>query len=157
MVINWDGYNYGHHYNFSQAKAGRIARAKSARLNRVLLCGLGWHCRFWTKGSEVQVQILSPRPFFRFCSLKDDVERLSIRWVKTYAIDRTVQKHHSQQLRDTPAGGVAMALDVCLDRSLNSWILSFGPFARVVSPASLARDIAEQIEEARALYEHSQS
>ena len=70
---------------------------------------------------------------------------------------RAREWHHSQQLRDTPAGGVAMTLDVCLDRSLNSWILSFGPFARVVSPASLARDIAEQIEEARALYEHSQS
>jgi predicted DNA-binding transcriptional regulator YafY len=45
-----------------------------------------------------------------------------------------------------------MTLDVCLDRALQSWILSFGPFARVVSPHSLAREIAAQFEEARAQY-----
>src|SRR5205807_10159093 len=62
--------------------------------------------------------------------------------------------HQSQRLRDVPGGGVAMTLDVCLDRALQSWILSFGPFARVVAPAGLAREIATQIEEARALYEN---
>ena len=60
--------------------------------------------------------------------------------------------HASQQLRDTGAGGVLMTLDVCLDRALQSWILSFGPFARVVAPEHLARTIAEQFEEARAQY-----
>ncbi len=60
--------------------------------------------------------------------------------------------HPSQQLRDLDNGGVAMTLDVCLDRALSSWILSFGPFARVVAPAALAQDIASQFEEARALY-----
>jgi len=47
---------------------------------------------------------------------------------------RTRTLHASQQLRETDNGGVAMTLDVCLDRALESWILSFGPFARVVSP-----------------------
>ena len=47
---------------------------------------------------------------------------------------------------------VLMTLDVCLDRALRSWILSFGPFARVVAPAALAKEIAEQFEEARARY-----
>ena len=60
--------------------------------------------------------------------------------------------HPSQQLRDIESGGVAMALDVCRDRALQSWILSFGPFARVVAPADLAREIAAQFEEARAQY-----
>jgi predicted DNA-binding transcriptional regulator YafY len=60
--------------------------------------------------------------------------------------------HASQRLRDDPDGGIAMTLDVCLDRALHSWILSFGPFARVVAPASLAKAIAEQFEEARARY-----
>jgi len=60
--------------------------------------------------------------------------------------------HQSQQVRDTPGGGVLMTLNVCLDRALRSWILSFGPFARVVSPERLAREIAGQIEEARAQY-----
>ena len=46
-----------------------------------------------------------------------------------------------------------MTLDVCLDRALESWILSFGPFARVVvAGASHAHDIADQFEEARAQY-----
>ena len=49
-------------------------------------------------------------------------------------------------------GCLLMTLDVCLDRALRSWILSFGPFARVVAPASLAKEIAEQFEEARARY-----
>ena len=54
--------------------------------------------------------------------------------------------------RGHPAGGVRVTLDVCIDRALHGWILSFGPFARVVSPESLAREIAKQIEEARAQY-----
>ena len=69
---------------------------------------------------------------------------------------RARQWHQSQRLRDEPAGGALMTLDVCLDRALHSWILSFGPFARVISPEKLARDIASQIEEARAQYEQIQ-
>ena len=39
------------------------------------------------------------------------------------------------------SGGLTLTLDVCLDRALQSWILSFGPFARVVAPARAgARD-----------------
>lgn len=60
--------------------------------------------------------------------------------------------HQSQAIRDAPGGGLRMTLDVCLDRALRSWILSFGPAARVVSPASLAREIADQLEAARARY-----
>ena len=65
---------------------------------------------------------------------------------------RARQWHPSQQIRDAADGGLIMALDVCLDRALQSWILSFGPFARVVSPESLAHTIAGQFEEARARY-----
>jgi predicted DNA-binding transcriptional regulator YafY len=59
--------------------------------------------------------------------------------------------HPSQRVRDTD-GGVVVTLDVCLDRALRSWILSFGPFARVIAPESLARDIAAQLSEATARY-----
>jgi len=52
----------------------------------------------------------------------------------------------------TGSGGVVVTLDVCLDRALQSWILSFGPFARVVSPDGLAREIAGQLAEATARY-----
>jgi len=67
---------------------------------------------------------------------------------------RAREWHKSQGLHDAKGGGLLMTLDVCLDRALSSWILSFGPFARVVSPERLARDIADQFEEARAQYEH---
>ena len=60
--------------------------------------------------------------------------------------------HQSQRLRDTESGGIAMTLDVCLDRALSSWILSFGPFARVTAPGELAKEIAAQFEEAHAQY-----
>jgi predicted DNA-binding transcriptional regulator YafY len=65
---------------------------------------------------------------------------------------RERQWHPSQRVADTPSGGVRVTLDVCNDRALHGWILSFGPFARVVSPEGLAREIAKQIEEARAQY-----
>jgi predicted DNA-binding transcriptional regulator YafY len=60
--------------------------------------------------------------------------------------------HQSQRMKGMPGGGVHMTLNVCLDRTLQSWILSFGPSARVVAPEGLADDIAAQIEEARARY-----
>ena len=60
--------------------------------------------------------------------------------------------HHTQVLRELPAGRVALALQVCVDRALQSWILSFGPFARVVSPGPLAREIARQLEAALSQY-----
>jgi predicted DNA-binding transcriptional regulator YafY len=65
---------------------------------------------------------------------------------------RAREWHPSQRVRDTEGGGVAVTLAVCLDRALQSWILSFGPFARVVSPEQLSRDIAGQLEEARSRY-----
>ena len=65
---------------------------------------------------------------------------------------RAREWHPSQQLRDAEAGGLHMTLDVCLDRALQSWILSFGPFARVIGPEKLAKEIATQFEEARAQY-----
>jgi predicted DNA-binding transcriptional regulator YafY len=67
---------------------------------------------------------------------------------------RTRVWHASQQLRDTEDGGVVVALDVCRDRSLTSWILSFGPFAKVRTPEALARDVAAQFADARAVYEN---
>jgi predicted DNA-binding transcriptional regulator YafY len=65
---------------------------------------------------------------------------------------RAREWHPSQQLRDGEAGSLLMTLNVCRDRALQSWILSFGPFARVIAPDTLAREIADQFEEARARY-----
>ena len=70
--------------------------------------------------------------------------------VTDYVVAR--EWHRSQRTHQTPGGGVHMTLNVCLDRTLQSWILSFGPFARVVAPEGLAREIAGQFEQARARY-----
>ncbi|MFB3853726.1 MAG: helix-turn-helix transcriptional regulator [Vicinamibacterales bacterium] len=60
--------------------------------------------------------------------------------------------HGSQKIRDGRDGRVVLSLKVSIDRALESWILSFGPFARVLKPASLAERILEEIEEAREQY-----
>ena len=60
--------------------------------------------------------------------------------------------HSSQQVANLPDGGVTMTLRVCVDQALTSWILSFGPRARVVSPETLVHEIARQCAEASARY-----
>jgi predicted DNA-binding transcriptional regulator YafY len=65
---------------------------------------------------------------------------------------RAREWHQSQQSQDLPDGGLAVTLDVCIDRSLRSWILSFGPFARVLSPEPFAADIAAQLAKAASRY-----
>lgn len=60
--------------------------------------------------------------------------------------------HPSQQLRDLEGGGVALTLQVSNDWALRSWILGFGPLARVVSPPDLAAQILDEIDRARSLY-----
>jgi predicted DNA-binding transcriptional regulator YafY len=65
---------------------------------------------------------------------------------------RAREWHPSQHIEPAAGGAVMMTLDVCIDRALHSWILSFGPFARVRRPERLAEEIAGQLEEARAKY-----
>jgi predicted DNA-binding transcriptional regulator YafY len=60
--------------------------------------------------------------------------------------------HPSQTRADRKDGGVVLSLDVCNDWALRSWILGFGPLARVISPASLKRQIRDEIERAREAY-----
>jgi predicted DNA-binding transcriptional regulator YafY len=65
---------------------------------------------------------------------------------------RARQWHHSQTVAELADGGLLMTLTVCRDQSLRSWVMSFGPFARVVAPEGLAREIADQFEKGRARY-----
>jgi predicted DNA-binding transcriptional regulator YafY len=60
--------------------------------------------------------------------------------------------HPSQRIRDGAGGSIVISLNVCVDWALQSWILSFGPFARVLKPVSLAARILDEIEEAREQY-----
>jgi predicted DNA-binding transcriptional regulator YafY len=61
--------------------------------------------------------------------------------------------HGSQVLSDEPDGSVIVTLQVSIDRALQAWILGFGSLARVLSPPSLAAQIAEELERARARYD----
>ena len=60
--------------------------------------------------------------------------------------------HASQRHADREDGGVVLVLDVCNDWALRSWILSFGPLARVQTPATLAAQIKDEIDRASARY-----
>ena len=60
--------------------------------------------------------------------------------------------HPSQQTNEDADGRLTMRLDVCNDWALRSWILGFGPLARVVSPPELASQILSEIERAREQY-----
>jgi len=63
--------------------------------------------------------------------------------------------HASQDVRDNGDGSVHVTMNVCHDWALRSWILSWGPFARVVAPAALARTIRADLETAGTRYKQS--
>jgi predicted DNA-binding transcriptional regulator YafY len=77
-------------------------------------------------------------------------ERIALEFAPEAAVHvRERSWHASQQIRDKANGSVVLNLNVCNDWALRSWILSFGPLVRVVSPSSLAEAILEQLEDAR--------
>ena len=61
--------------------------------------------------------------------------------------------HPSQSTADRKDGGVVLSLDVCNDWALRSWILSFGPLARVQTPKALADQIKGEIDRAAERYD----
>ncbi len=60
--------------------------------------------------------------------------------------------HPSQKIREQPDGSVILSMTVSNDWALRSWILGFGPVARVLAPPSLAAQILEEIERTRSQY-----
>lgn len=60
--------------------------------------------------------------------------------------------HTSQQLRDGVDGTVVLVLDVCHDWALRSWILGWGRFARVLTPAALADELRSDLQAASDRY-----
>jgi predicted DNA-binding transcriptional regulator YafY len=80
-------------------------------------------------------------------------ERIEIAFeprIARYVKERTW--HPSQQAHEDADGTLTLTLNVCNDWALRSWVLGFGPLARVVSPPSLAAQILEEIEGARSRY-----
>ncbi len=60
--------------------------------------------------------------------------------------------HASQQVKEAPDGGLLLTMDVCHDWALRSWILGWGPFARVMTPAALAKDVQSDLQAATERY-----
>ena len=60
--------------------------------------------------------------------------------------------HGSQELREETGGGLLLTMNVCHDWALRSWILSWGGFARIVSPAALAREVRTDLDAAARQY-----
>jgi predicted DNA-binding transcriptional regulator YafY len=60
--------------------------------------------------------------------------------------------HASQEGRDVEDGSLVLTMQVCHDWALRSWILSWGPFARVVAPEKLASEIRQDLQAAGNLY-----
>ena len=60
--------------------------------------------------------------------------------------------HTSQEVRENGDGGIVLSMNVCHDWALRSWILSWGPFARVLTPGSLAADVQTDLQTAHAQY-----
>ena len=60
--------------------------------------------------------------------------------------------HASQQAQEADDGTLRMTLNVCNDWALRSWILGFGPLARVISPPELVRQILDEADRTRLQY-----
>jgi len=60
--------------------------------------------------------------------------------------------HRSQDVEARDDGSILLRLEVCHDVPLRRWILGFGAHARVLAPASLAREIAAQLRQASLQY-----
>ena len=60
--------------------------------------------------------------------------------------------HPSQDVQDQADGRVILTLDVSNDFALRSWILGFGPLARVLSPPDLVGQIRGELDQASARY-----
>jgi predicted DNA-binding transcriptional regulator YafY len=61
--------------------------------------------------------------------------------------------HASQEIHEEPDGRVTLTLHVSNDWSLRSWILGFGPLARVMQPPTLVSELEREIEELRVKYQ----
>ena len=60
--------------------------------------------------------------------------------------------HPSQTIEDRPDGSVVLRLTVSNDWALRSWILGFGPLARVESPPQLVAQLVDELKRTRARY-----
>jgi predicted DNA-binding transcriptional regulator YafY len=82
-----------------------------------------------------------------------EVQRVRIRFEPQWAswvAERTW--HESQQLERLPDGRLELSMEVGGAAEVRSWVLSFGAGAQVLEPEGLRRDVARELERARAIY-----
>lgn len=60
--------------------------------------------------------------------------------------------HSSQETREADKGGIVLTMNVCHDWALRSWILGWGQFAKVLTPAALAKELRKDLEAAARHY-----
>jgi predicted DNA-binding transcriptional regulator YafY len=72
------------------------------------------------------------------------------REIASYVRDRVW--HATQRYRDGKGGKLVLSMEMPINPELVSWILSFGPQARVLRPAELVRQISDLVSTAGALY-----
>jgi proteasome accessory factor B len=80
-------------------------------------------------------------------------ERIEIAFQPTMA--RYVREriwHPSQTIEEQADGTLTLTLTVTNDWALRSWILGFGQHVRVIAPEALAREVRQDLEQARAQY-----
>ena len=96
------------------------------------------------------MQELSDKPFAHSIGIHvGKPEVVEIRFaasVAAYIKEREWHKTH--KIRELPDGSLVLSLKVCADWALESWVLSFGPLARVLKPEALAERVLEKIHEA---------
>jgi len=63
--------------------------------------------------------------------------------------------HASQEIEERSDGSVSLILRVSNDRALRSWILGFGPLARVIAPESLVQQILGDLSQTKETYASS--
>jgi predicted DNA-binding transcriptional regulator YafY len=61
--------------------------------------------------------------------------------------------HASQTIEARDEGRLRLTLEVSVDWALKAWVMSFGPFARVLAPASLAEEVRAEFAKAAAQYD----
>jgi len=63
--------------------------------------------------------------------------------------------HGTQEVRETEGGTLVLSMNVCHDQALRNWILGWGSAAKVLTPASLAREVRRDLEAAARVYSGS--
>jgi predicted DNA-binding transcriptional regulator YafY len=103
---------------------------------------------------DVRKRTLTDKPFKHSIGVHTgEPSRVEVEFdaqVAAYVAER--EWHSSQRVQERADGSIVLTMDVCIDPALRSWILSFGPYARVIAPRSLAEEILEELEEAREKY-----